>query len=101
MKRITLSLLFQLCILGNAMAAEQTDSLMGLTGGVFDSFTGAPIEAKVCLLHNCEATFAKKRCACRYAGGHEKRGLADKTSDDKILWQYAEAERQLHPESGA
>ena len=59
MKRITLSLLFQLCILGNAMAAEQTDSLMGLTGGVFDSFTGAPIEAKVCLLHE-DSTIVKQ-----------------------------------------
>ena len=47
MKRITLSLLFQLCILGNAMAAEKKDTLMAISGGEFDSFTGAAYKSNV------------------------------------------------------
>ena len=59
MKRITLSLLFLLCILGNVMAAEQTDSLMAVYGGVFDSFTGAAVKANVYLLRE-DSTIVKQ-----------------------------------------
>ena len=62
MKRIILSLLFLLCLVSNAMAAEPTDSLMGLTGGVFDSFTGAPVKAKVYLLRE-DSTIVKVKQA--------------------------------------
>ena len=59
MKRITLSLLFQLCILGNAMAAEKKDTLMAIYGGVFDSFTGAAVKANVYLLRE-DSTIVKQ-----------------------------------------
>ena len=59
MKRITLSLLFQLCILGNAMAAEKKDTLMIIYGGVFDSVTGAAVKANVYLLRE-DSTIVKQ-----------------------------------------
>ena len=59
MKRITLSLLFQLCILGNAIAAEKKDTLMAIYGGVFDSFTGAAVKANVYLLRE-DSTIVKQ-----------------------------------------
>ncbi len=50
MKKAIIILLSLLIISINAMAAEKTDSLMAIYGGVFDSFTGAAVKANVYLL---------------------------------------------------
>ncbi len=59
MKRATLSLLILIGIVANAMAAEKTDSLMAIYGGVFDSFTGAAVKANIYLLRE-DSTIVKQ-----------------------------------------
>ena len=60
MKRITLFLFLLTCLVSNMVAAtEEKDSLMGIYGGVFDSFTGETVKANVYLLRE-DSTIIKQ-----------------------------------------